>query len=186
MGRDEASELMTLLFESWYSSVVRYACRVTGNFELAEDVVQEAFMALYRELRRGTAIENPKAWTLCVVRRKISKQTRDSLRHGGVHESLDALESLTSGLPPALPRGIEMGEITRLFSVLSPREEEVLLLRLGALKYREIGEQLGISPNSVTTLLARALRKLQRAAARSSPDARTTKTAHHAASKTLQ
>ena len=54
-------------------------------------------------------------------------------------------------------------DIRNLLSVLSPREEEVLLLRLEALKYREIAEQLGISMNSVNTLLARALRKLQQA-----------------------
>jgi len=41
----------------------------------------------------------------------------------------------------------------------------VLLLRLEALKYREIAEQLGISMNSVNTLLARALRKLEDATA---------------------
>ena len=54
-------------------------------------------------------------------------------------------------------------DIRNLLSVLSPREEEVLLLRLEALKYREIAEQLGIGMNSVNTLLARALRKLQHA-----------------------
>jgi RNA polymerase sigma factor (sigma-70 family) len=54
-------------------------------------------------------------------------------------------------------------DIHNLLSVLSPREEEVLLLRLEALKYWEIAEQLGIGLNSVNTLLARALRKLQRA-----------------------
>jgi RNA polymerase sigma factor (sigma-70 family) len=54
-------------------------------------------------------------------------------------------------------------DIRNLLSVLSPREEEVLLLRLEAMKYREIAEQLGIGVNSVNTLLARALRKLQQA-----------------------
>ena len=56
---------------------------------------------------------------------------------------------------------LKLGDIRDLLSVLSPREEEVLLLRLDALKYREIADQLGISMNSVNALLARALRKLQ-------------------------
>jgi DNA-directed RNA polymerase specialized sigma24 family protein len=58
-----------------------------------------------------------------------------------------------------------MLDIRCLPSVLTPREEQVLLLRLEALKYREIADQLGSSMNSVNTLLARALRKLQRATA---------------------
>ena len=56
---------------------------------------------------------------------------------------------------------LKLGDIRDLLSVLSPREEEVLLLRLDALKYREIADQLGISMNSVNALLARALRNLQ-------------------------
>ena len=49
--------------------------------------------------------------------------------------------------------------------LLSRREEEVLLLRLEAMKYREIADQLGISMNSVNTILARALQKLKKVAA---------------------
>ena len=52
-----------------------------------------------------------------------------------------------------------------MFGVLSQREEEVLLLRMESLKYREIGTRLGISANSVTTLLSRAVKKLRIAAA---------------------
>jgi RNA polymerase sigma factor (sigma-70 family) len=52
--------------------------------------------------------------------------------------------------------------------LLSRREEEVLLLRLEAMKYREIADQLGISMNSVNTILARALQKLRKVAARHS------------------
>jgi RNA polymerase sigma factor (sigma-70 family) len=53
--------------------------------------------------------------------------------------------------------------------VLSRREEEVLLLRLEAMKYREIADQLGISMNSVNTILARALQKLKKVAAQHEP-----------------
>jgi CheY-like chemotaxis protein len=54
-----------------------------------------------------------------------------------------------------------------LLSILSSREEEVLLLRLQSLKYSEIAGQLGISVKTVGVLLTRALRKLESAAKRS-------------------
>ena len=60
-----------------------------------------------------------------------------------------------------------------LHEQLDELEEEVLLLRLETLKYREIAEQLGISINSVNTLLARALRKLQEATSRHVNEERT-------------
>lgn len=166
MNREDASKVVDGLFELWYSSLLRYAARSMGSLSMAEDLVQEALMKLYRELRRGKTVENPKAWTFSVVRRGIGKQIRDHIRQGGTPKSLDVVDTQ----PVALPGGnlfhgervVEMDEISRLFSTLSRREEEVLLLRMEALKYREIASELGIRVNSVSTLLTRALRKLQR------------------------
>ena len=50
-------------------------------------------------------------------------------------------------------------------SRLAPREREVVLLRAQGLRYREIASQLGISSNSVGTLLLRAMRKMRAARA---------------------
>ena len=155
MNENDATELVTALFDRWYMSLVRYALRTTADYELAEDFAQDTFMQLYQALRTGKNIEHPKAWTICVLRRSMNRQMKDRMPH----EPLDELEITveTSADSP------HIADIRSLFSVLSPREEEVLLLRLEALKYREIADQLGISINSVNTLLARALRKLQEA-----------------------
>ena len=75
-------------------------------------------------------------------------------------DSLDEAEQ-AGRLPMTIPKRLALSDIRSLLSMLSAREEEVLLLRLEAMKYREIAEQLGISVNSVNTLLSRALRKLQ-------------------------
>jgi RNA polymerase sigma factor (sigma-70 family) len=79
----------------------------------------------------------------------------------------------------SMPAISKFAEIRSLLSVLSPREEEVLLLRLEALKYREIADQLGISINSVNTLLARALRKLQAAVSQMTNQERENENANH-------
>ena len=136
-------------------SLVRYALRTTANYELAEDLAQDTFMQLYQALRSDKSIEHPKAWTICVLRRAMNRQMKDR----APDEPLDELEIA----PETTADSPHIADIRNLFSVLSPREEEVLLLRLEALKYREIADQLGISINSVNTLLARALRKLQEA-----------------------
>jgi RNA polymerase sigma factor (sigma-70 family) len=155
VNESDATDLVAALFDRWYMSLVRYAIRTTASYELAEDLAQDAFMQLYQALRAGKSIEHPKAWTICVLRRTMNKQLKDR----GLHEQLDELDM--PGEPA--PEMSRLAEIRSLLSILSPREEEVLLLRLEALKYREIADQLGISMNSVNTLLARALRKLQSA-----------------------
>lgn len=155
MNESDTTDLVAALFDRWYMSLVRYAIRTTASYELAEDLAQDAFMQLYQALRAGKSIEHPKAWTICVLRRAMNKQLKDR----GLHEQLDELDMPEE---PA-PEMSRLAEIRSLLSMLSPREEEVLLLRLEALKYREIADQLGISMNTVNTLLARALRKLQSA-----------------------
>ena len=128
-------------------------------------------MLLYSELRRGTRIDNPKGWTLCVVRRQISKHLKSAVNKAGLHESLDFLDTIPFGGFRWKEPVFDQEDTAKLLSVLSSREEEVLLLRMEALKYREIASLLGISPNSVNTLLARAIRKLQKAVGRSTGQA---------------
>jgi len=155
VNESDATDLVTAFFDRWYMPLVRYALRTTASYELAEDLAQDAFMQLYQALRAGKKIDYPKAWTICVLRRAMNRQMKDR----SLHEQLDEVDM------PRVPM-TEMSrfaEIRGLLSVLSSREEEVLLLRLEALKYREIADQLGISMNSVNTHLARALRKLQAA-----------------------
>jgi RNA polymerase sigma-70 factor, ECF subfamily len=185
MSRTEASELVHSLFDRWYPVLLRYALRATGSPQVSEDLVQETFMLLYRAIREGQKIENPKGWTLCVVRRQIGRQLRRSWREIGLDESMDVLETLPScRVDPQWPV-FEDDRATRLFSVLTRREEEVILLRMQAMKYREIGSHLGISPSSVNTLLARALRKLQKAAQKNAEGEPVANALEKALSKTL-
>jgi RNA polymerase sigma factor (sigma-70 family) len=165
-GREaiEATSVVTDLFESAYGIFLRYAVRMTSSHEVAEDVVQEALMLLYREIRKGTTIENPKAWTFCVIRRLLSKEIRSHRRHSALMEPLEAGGDFAFAALSPEEHNADLDDVTALLSVLTSREQEVTLLRMTPMKYREIAEQLGISPKSVATLLARALRKLQRAA----------------------
>lgn len=138
-------------------------------------------MAMYAELARGRTIANPRAWLLCVVRREAHRQVRARMRAGSP-ETAEALELLS---PPQDPlAAIEADEIARSLSCLSVREEEVLLMRLEAMKYHEIAAELGITQNTVGTLILRAIRKLQaRCGAAVSPRAAkgsTTREARHA------
>jgi len=152
----DATSLVTELFDRWYMPLVRYALRSAATYDLAEDLAQDVFMQLYQALRSGKYIEHPKAWTLCVLRRSMNRQLQERFRY----EQLGELEIAQSWSEET----VGLSAIQDFLRLLSRREEEVLLLRLEAMKYREIADQLGISMNSVNTLLSRALRKLHKAA----------------------
>jgi RNA polymerase sigma factor (sigma-70 family) len=159
-----AKELVSGLFTDWYGHLVRYAFRATGSLETAEDIVQTSFTELYRTLLEGKTVNNPKGWTLCVLRRDVVDRIREERRHGGAFVPLSDIEHLAGSLPQDAV-GWAQFDLSRLLSVLTTREEEVLLLRAQALKYRQIAAELKIGLNSVKTLLARAMRKMHEASA---------------------
>lgn len=164
MTEEAASREVLALFRAWYTSLVRYAWRQTGSADLAEDIAQESFLSLYRGYTRGVEVRNPKGWTLKVVRDEISKFRRHGLRRGEQLEPGEALDERPARGSPVQDRINEADELNHYLSLLTAREEQVMILRLQALRYKEIASELGLSVNSVKTLLARALRKMQHAA----------------------
>jgi RNA polymerase sigma-70 factor (ECF subfamily) len=163
MEREQACRLVRSLFESFGPTLARYAHQLTGSRETADDLVQETFMAYYQELRDGKIIENPRAWSLTVIRYQAGKISRrrgthpEELLPSEIFDQMEASEQAEGEPDPE--------EVRRLFSLLSAREEEVITLRMQSMKYREIAAALGVSGKTVATLLARALDKMKKGAA---------------------
>jgi RNA polymerase sigma-70 factor (ECF subfamily) len=152
---DAQAERVNRLFDDWYGVLVSYAGRLTGSTSIAEDVVQEAFYLLYRELAAGKSISNEKAWTFCVVRREVARQVYRRRKHEVPLDSPEAKHAAMLLIEETKPN------LVGLFSLLSPREEEVLLLSMETMRYKEIGAAMGISHNTVATMHRRAIRKLR-------------------------
>lgn len=164
MKQEEAARLVDGLYGEWAPALLRYAVRMAGTIGAADDLVQEVFLALYRDLRKGKRIENPKAWTFAAVRNQARKQARAQRRRPEELKPCEVLDAI-----PAMPRWPDVEAATEArppvdLSVLSDREMEAVLLRLQSFKYREIASTLGVGPKTVCTLLARALKKLRIAA----------------------
>ncbi|MFN7999111.1 MAG: sigma-70 family RNA polymerase sigma factor [Bryobacteraceae bacterium] len=160
MTETEAYEAVTILFDTWYPAAVRYAYRLSGRQEIAEDCVQETFLRLYKELCAGKTVENPKGWSLAVIRVQVRIRMAKLRTEAAGGDLTNSLEQIPD---PSEAQDVESPEevLRQLCTVLTKREEEVLFLRLAEMKYKEIATVLGISSSSVNTLLARALRKLQ-------------------------
>jgi DNA-binding CsgD family transcriptional regulator len=100
-------------------------------------------------------VNQPRAWTFSVLRHEIGRQLRHDQRETELTPEMETQhEAVVYGVADS------DAELTGLLSVLTSREEEVVILRLSSLKYREIVKRLGIGSNAVNTLLARALRKV--------------------------
>jgi RNA polymerase sigma-70 factor (ECF subfamily) len=133
----------------------------------ADDIVQEAFLRLHTQLRSGTKIEEPRAWTFRVARNLAFNFHRDH-RRLVLHSALgpeDAARLQGRHAPEEDPENLYMKEetIMRLdeaMAHLTEPQRQCVHLRAQGLRYREIATVLGITVSSAAELLQRAIVRL--------------------------
>ena len=171
LSDEDIQKVFVDLYDGWYSSVVRYVGRLTGSVSVAEDHVHECFLLLCRELMRGKRIDNPKGWLFRVIRNELGK-SKPTSRMPNTVVSLDALEHPDCCPELAVEMDVEVGDLTRMLTCLTLREEEVIMLRLEGFTYAEIATTLGIGHETVKTLMARSITKLRGLAETGAPTQR--------------
>ena len=152
MNEIEAGQLVEALFDRCYTQLVRYAVRSLTDRDLAEDLVQDAFLELYGTLRSGKCIGYPKAWAMCVLRRAVNRHIQERFEY----EQLDDFEHV----PSADHESSCLSLIADYLYVLSRREEEVLQLIADGCSTPEVAQQLFISQKTVKNHLAAIYQKL--------------------------
>ncbi len=145
------------LFDRFYPPLVRYCSRMTGDPDQADDLAQEAFFRLLDRRVAGSEA-GLKVWLFRVA----TNLARDGAR------TRETRRRILSAVPPpedapGPDREVERGEraqrARQALLALAPRDREMLLLRQEGFSYKEIADAVGVSPRSVGTLLARALRR---------------------------
>jgi len=158
------------LFDELRSRLLRYLLSIGLPVSDGEELVQEAFLALFQHLQRGRSRENLRGWLFRVVRNQGLKRLEANQRHCDVAEwDAGASEVFADPAPDPEQQATWRQRTATLQAVLKalpPSDQECLRLRAEGLKYREIAEVLGISLGSVSASLARSLARLGRAGAR--------------------
>jgi RNA polymerase sigma-70 factor, ECF subfamily len=137
----------------------RYISRLAGDEGLAEDILQEVFLIIYRKIGwlREPALFRPWAYRIA-SRETFARLKKEKLWRDQVRED-DVLENAGS-LPETDPFPAE--EIPRLLSTVSPASRAVLILHyLDDLSLAETGGILGISTGTVKSRLAYGLQRLR-------------------------
>jgi RNA polymerase sigma factor (sigma-70 family) len=146
------------IYGEWRLPLLRYVHRLTRDPHLAEDVTHEAFLRLLREPRE---VRNPRAWLF----RVCTNIVRDHARRISTEER--SVISLDEGPAPE-PPDVEYERAESVYMVqsalerLTLRDREALLLRESGFRYAEIAEVIGVRTEIMPTLIARALRRLQK------------------------
>lgn len=128
------------------------------NRTVAEDLAQDAYLALFRNLHKLDSDMHVVNWLRQTTTRKCIDYTRR--KKNSPHLSLDSIPERRVG--PVERDPVMAEELARKVATLPPKMRMVVVLRFQEdLKLREIAETLGIPVNTVKTLLRRALIRLR-------------------------
>ncbi len=153
-NRDAFGALYALYYKELYS----YALYVLGNVPLAQDAVQEAVLAAYRQLNK---LRDPQAFRYWLFR-ILANECRRALREKINARKTEPLENLAETLQ-ALPEELSLScELRQALGVLDVTEREIILLHvLGGYKSHEIANALDCNSSTVRSKQKRAFEKLR-------------------------
>lgn len=149
-----------------------YQCayRLLGQQDLAEDVVQDAFLKLYRSQKID--FKTVKNWrnylksmasNLAYDQLRMRQRQPVTQRHNATLADVEGLSGTVDSLTPerALASQQCLAELRIALTQLNRQDYQVFTLRfIEELSYQEIAEQLNISKNLVGVTLHRSQKKL--------------------------
>ncbi|TDD67139.1 SigE family RNA polymerase sigma factor [Actinomadura darangshiensis] len=154
----DADHAVTLLYASQYRSLVRLAAMLVRDAGTAEEVVQDAFVAMHGGWRRLRSTDK----ALLYLRQSVVNRSRSVLRHRAVEKYAPKGRP---DVPSAEARSIgelERSAVIDALSRLPARQREALVLRYYAdLSTGEIAGAMGISPGAVKVHTARGMAALR-------------------------
>lgn len=155
------------LFDQLRLPLLRYLLSLGLKPTEGEEVVQEVFLSLFRHVQQEKPEQHLKAWIFRVARNLAFRHHRSQKRKP---EDLFGLVPLPHKDPvdpqpnpeESVMNGNRRDRLTAAFTSFPDQVQQTLHLRAEGLRYREIGEILGISVTTVATLVSRSLEKLQK------------------------
>ncbi len=156
---------VSAIFAALHRPVYRYVLGILGSEWEAEEVMQEAFLALYREYSEGRGVDDPKPWVFRVAHNlAIDRKRRRSTAEPEPAEWWEQHEPAEDGgaaLQERIQREEQRERVRRALRSLAPRQRECLELRAEGLTYRQIALTLGIGVSSVQNHLARGIQRIR-------------------------
>ena len=167
LSTDEDADATVLrLFDAHAPRLRRYAYRIGLTPDAAEDVVQEAFLAMHRHLMKGGRTDNLPGWLVQVCFHLSLKSRHRFARRTAYEQPLEgrAFDVADAALSAEgrLVKEQHLKWVSAVVQALPERDQQCLWMRAEGLTYRRIAEELGISLGAAAKAVARAAARLSR------------------------
>lgn len=148
------------VFDQFETPLLRYVLRFVARHDLAQDVVQDAFLKLCNQ--DSSALDSSVgAWLYRVCRNRALDVLKKEKRMQPISTPADHVG------PAADPADVveqrdEASSATRALETLTERQQEVVRLKIEHdLSYKEIGDVLGLTASNVGYILHHSLKAVR-------------------------
>ena len=153
-----------ILYERYRDPIFRFAYRLLGSAEAAEDITHDCFLSLIKEPGRfDPARASLRTYIYAAARNLAAKSYHSSGRETGIDELADEPEAAERVGPMARVLENELAsEVERAIASLPPLQREALVLfEYEDLSLAEVAAVVGADSNTVKARLFRAREKLR-------------------------
>ena len=147
-----------VLFASEESPLLRYAYGIVKRRNVAEEIVQEAFLRLHRHWED---VEKPRPWIYRAVRNLALSHLRDHAREFETEDGVADREDDRLLPDQSLGRMETVGMVRMLIEELDSRDRELVRRKyVDGHSYKEIAEEMEMTVSNVGYRLHHALKSL--------------------------
>lgn len=153
------------VFDAHFAAMNRYCLRRVAVDDV-NDVVAEVFAVAWRKVDKMPEGTDTLPWLYRVAHHEISNRRRSTRRFRALVTKLEGQGTHPEAGPEAIiVRSSELDHLLGVLRTLRTGDQEVLLLHTHEdLDYSQLSVALGCSPEAARKRLARAIRRLRRAA----------------------
>lgn len=154
LGNEKAAEE---LIKRYYTSILRYCKRQCFNSEKAEDLTQETFLKLFKNLSGYKGKRKFKAYLYTIANHLCIDEGRKMEIYPLENEEQIKYEC------DEMRRIEDKSEINYLLNTLSPEQREAVILRFGEqLEFREIAKVMGCNMRTAQSRVRNALKIMRK------------------------
>jgi RNA polymerase sigma-70 factor (ECF subfamily) len=152
---------MQVLFARHHVRVYRFVLRLVGNPTVAEDLISEVFLDVWRQADRFEGRSAVSTWMLAIARFKALSALRKKPDEELDEETAETIEDTADNPEVALGKKDKSTVLRQCLEKLSPEHKEIIdLVYYHEKSVEEVAEIVGIPENTVKTRMFYARKKL--------------------------
>ena len=149
---------MREVFDQEEEGLLRFAFGLLGRREVAEEIVQEGFLALFENYEE---VKNPRAWLYRAIRNKAFNELRKRKREVIDEKAAERKGDEREAPDEVLGRMEAAGQLQLLMAELAPRDGELVRMKyFEGLDYKEIAARSKMTVGNVGYRLHHVLKGL--------------------------